>query len=94
MNLLHVVQLSKDCPENELTAGETGTLVQRLDSETWLVEFEDDNGVTRVLAALPERMLTLFRSLKDATGKFSRFGEDFMRAGRGSQEQNDRDDWL
>lgn len=50
-SLLDVVALLTDFPEQNLPRGQVGTVVERLDDETWLVEFSDDQG--RAYAALP-----------------------------------------
>jgi Domain of unknown function (DUF4926) len=42
--VLDVVALLADFPEQRLTRGNVGTIVDELDDETVLVEFSDDDG--------------------------------------------------
>ena len=43
-SLLDVVALLKDLPAYRLVRGQVGTVVERLDDETLMVEFSDDQG--------------------------------------------------
>ena len=50
-SLLDVVALLTDLPEQRLARGQVGTIVERLDDKTLLVEFSDDQG--RAYAVVP-----------------------------------------
>ena len=50
---LEVVALLTDLPEHGLARGQVGTVVERLDGKTLLVEFSDDQG--RAYAVAPCR---------------------------------------
>ena len=50
-SLLDVVALLKDLPSHRLPRGQVGTIVERIDDETLLVEFSDDQG--RAYAVAP-----------------------------------------
>jgi hypothetical protein len=52
-SLLNVVALLTDLPAQRLARGQVGTIVERLDVETLLVEFSDDQG--RAYAVAPCR---------------------------------------
>jgi len=51
INLLDVVALSENLSERGLSRGQVGTVVEKLDEDTFLVEFSDDDG--RTYAMLP-----------------------------------------
>jgi Domain of unknown function (DUF4926) len=51
IKLLDVVALSENLPERGLSRGQVGTVVEKLDEDTFLVEFSDDDG--RTYAMLP-----------------------------------------
>jgi hypothetical protein len=63
--LLSVVALLADVPEQGLTRGQIGTVVELLrrgDEEALLVEFSDDNGQTYAPAILkPEQLMPIHR---------------------------------
>lgn len=65
--LLATVALTVDLPENGLTRGQIGTVVELLGAENdpaLLVEFSDDQGQTLALAALkPDQLLALHRQV-------------------------------
>lgn len=48
---LDVVALLRDHPEKGLVAGQVGTVVEKLDSEVFEVEFNDDEGRTYAIGA-------------------------------------------
>jgi hypothetical protein len=50
-SLLDVVALLKDNPVQRLARGQVGSIVERLDDETFLVEFSDEQG--RAYAVIP-----------------------------------------
>jgi hypothetical protein len=51
LNVLNVVALLADRPQEGLARGQVGTIVESLDAETVLVEFSDDQG--RAYAVVP-----------------------------------------
>lgn len=51
IKLLDVVALSENLPERGLSRGQVGTIVEKLDEDTFLVEFSNDDG--RTYAMLP-----------------------------------------
>lgn len=53
VELLDVVALIEDLPENNLSRGQVGTVVEVLASGVFLVEFSDNKG--RTYAMLPVR---------------------------------------
>ena len=63
--LLSVVALVADVPSHQLTRGQIGTVVERLESEgeqALLVEFSDEEGEAYAMAELvPEQLLVLHR---------------------------------
>lgn len=52
IELLDVVALLADQPEQELKRGQVGTVVELLDDGIYEVEFSDDDGQTYAMAAL------------------------------------------
>jgi hypothetical protein len=44
IQLLDVVALLQDLPDNNLRRGEVGTIVEHLAPGVWLVEFSDNDG--------------------------------------------------
>lgn len=52
VNLLDVVALVEDLPESGLPRGQVGTVVEALASDTFLVEFSDDQGRTYAMVPL------------------------------------------
>ena len=57
--LLDVVALLRDLPEEGLVRGQVGTVVEQLDG-AYEVEFSDDHGKTyAMLAVKPEHLLVL-----------------------------------
>lgn len=65
--LLATVALTRDLPENGLTRGQIGTVVELLgagDDRALLVEFSDDHGRTLALVDLkPDQLLALHRQI-------------------------------
>jgi hypothetical protein len=60
MELLSVVAILKDVPEEGIVRGQVGTLVESLAPAVWLVEFSDTTGRTRALIEVrEEEMVTL-----------------------------------
>jgi hypothetical protein len=59
-SLLDVVALLTDVPEQRLARGQVGTIVEQLDNQTLLVEFNDDEGRAYALVPCqPEDLLVL-----------------------------------
>ena len=52
ISLLDVVALTEPLPQNDLDAGQVGTIVEMLGRDTYEVEFSDDNGKTYAQLAL------------------------------------------
>ena len=61
MELLAVVALLEDAPENGLRCGQVGTIVEKLDESVYEVEFSDDQGQAYASAALRENQLIRLR---------------------------------
>jgi len=59
IKLLDVVALTRDVPERAIRRGQVGTVVEELESDTFEVEFSDDDGRTYATAALPASQLLL-----------------------------------
>lgn len=55
--LLSMVALMEDVPEKGLVRGQVGTIVKRLESGVYEIDFSDDNGQTYASAALPADLL-------------------------------------
>ena len=51
--LLDVVALLTDCPDEGLTRGQVGTVVETLSNKAVLVEFSDDDGRPYAVTACP-----------------------------------------
>ncbi len=58
---LDVVALLGDLPDHGLVRGQVGTIVERLDDETFEIEFSDDDGRTCAMLALREEQLMVLR---------------------------------
>ena len=52
-SVLDVVALLTDLPAQQLARGQVGTIVERLDDKTLLVEFSDDQGRAYAIAPCP-----------------------------------------
>ena len=59
ISVLDVVALLEDVPAQGLVRGQVGTVVERLDDETFEVEFSDDEGRRYAEVALPAEALLL-----------------------------------
>ena len=57
LELLDVVALTEDMPEQQLAAGCVGTVVELLDADTVLVEFADSSGASVAIAPVRTDML-------------------------------------
>jgi hypothetical protein len=57
IELLDVVALLVDLPEQNLVRGQVGTVVERLRDEHFEIEFSDDQGHTYATVALPHAHL-------------------------------------
>lgn len=56
-SVLDVVALLTDLPAERLERGQVGTVVERLDDKTLLVEFNDDQGRAYAVAPCPRSEL-------------------------------------
>jgi hypothetical protein len=61
--LLDVVALLEDLPEEGLYRGQVGTIVEPLENDIFEVEFNDDEGQTYAMLALPAYQLYVIRRL-------------------------------
>lgn len=60
LKLLDVVALLQDIPEEKLTRGQVGTIVEELDDHTFEVEFADKKGRTmNSLALIADELMPL-----------------------------------
>ena len=59
LTVLDVVALTEDLPEQVLSRGQVGTVVEALSADAYEVEFVDDDGQTYALLALPAEQLML-----------------------------------
>jgi Domain of unknown function (DUF4926) len=66
--LLDVVALLEDLPEEGLYRGQVGTIVEPLENDIFEVEFNDDEGQTYAMLALPAHQLMVlhYRLVKAA----------------------------
>lgn len=64
-SLLGVVALLANLPTQRLARGQVGTIVERLDDRTWLVEFSDDQGRAYALAPCPQETLLVLHYLPE-----------------------------
>lgn len=55
--LLDVVALLEDLPEEGLYRGQVGTIVEQFGNDIFEVEFSDDEGQTYAMLALPHHQL-------------------------------------
>ena len=65
-SLLDVVALLADRPEAGLARGQVGTIVERLDDMTLLVEFSDDQGRAYAVAPCPRDQLLVLHYVPEA----------------------------
>jgi hypothetical protein len=65
-SLLDVVALLTDLPVQPLVRGQVGTIVERLDDETLLVEFSDDQGRAYAVAPCPRADLLVLHYVPEA----------------------------
>jgi hypothetical protein len=63
---LNVVALLTDLPECRLARGQVGTIVERLDDETVLVEFSNDEGVAYAIAPCLQANLLVLHYVPEA----------------------------
>ena len=66
LDLFDVVALLADDPGQGLAAGQVGTVVEKLDQGTVLVEFADENGRAYALATCRRADLLVLRYAPDA----------------------------
>lgn len=65
-SLLDVVALLTDLPAQHLARGQVGTVVERLDRETLLVESSDDQGRAYAVAPCPRTELLVLHYVPEA----------------------------
>jgi hypothetical protein len=65
-SLLDVVALLADLPVQQLARGQVGTIVERLDDKTLLVEFSDDQGRAYAVAPCPQADLLVLHYVPEA----------------------------
>jgi len=65
-SLLDVVALLTDLPEHSLARGQVGTVVERLDDKTLLVEFSDNQGRAYAVAPFREADLLVLHYVPEA----------------------------
>ena len=65
-SVLDVVALLTDLPAQRLARGQVGTIVERLDDKTLLVEFSDDLGRAYALASCPREDLLVLHYVPEA----------------------------
>lgn len=65
-SLLDAVALLKDLPAEQLPRGLVGTIVERLDEATVLVEFSDDQGQAYAVTPCPESDLLILHYVREA----------------------------
>jgi hypothetical protein len=63
---LDTVTLLTDLPAQRLIRGQVGTVVERLDGRTWLIEFSDDQGRAYALAPCPQEDLLVLHYAPEA----------------------------
>jgi hypothetical protein len=65
-SVLDVVALLTDLPTQRLARGQVGTIVERLDDKTLLVEFSDDQGRAYAVAPCPRTDLLVLHYVSEA----------------------------
>ena len=65
-SLLDVVALLNDLPAQRLARGQVGTIVERLDDKTLLVEFSDDQGSAYAVVPCPREDLLVLHYVPEA----------------------------
>ena len=61
--LFDLVELLVNLPENELKAGERGTIVERYGNDAYEVEFSDSDGETLALCTIsPEQFIIVWQA--------------------------------
>lgn len=61
VNILDVVALLEDVPSKGLVRGQVGTVVEKLASNVFEIEFSDNNGRTYATPAAPADKLLVLR---------------------------------
>jgi hypothetical protein len=64
--ILDIVALLADLPDQNLTRGQVGTVVETLDDDAVLVEFSDDRGVAYAVTPCPRAELLVLRYVPQA----------------------------
>ena len=65
-SVLDVVALLTDLPAQRLARGQVGTVVEKLDDKTLLVEFSDDQGSAYAIAPCPRADLLILHYVPEA----------------------------
>ena len=65
-SILDVVALLNDLPAQRLARGQVGTVVERLDDTTLLIEFSDDRGDAYAVAPCPSENLLVLHYVPEA----------------------------
>jgi len=65
-SFLDVVALLVDVPAQRLARGQVGTVVEKLDDKTLLVEFSDDHGRTYAVTSCPRENLLVLHYVPEA----------------------------
>jgi hypothetical protein len=64
--LLDVVALLVEIPDQQLTRGQVGTVVELLDDVTVLIDFSDDHGQTYAIAPCSVQDLLVLHYIREA----------------------------
>lgn len=70
MKLLDVVATKRAFPQEHVAEGQVGTIVEELDDDTVLVEFDDLNGVAYAIAPIPVVALLELKHAPAVTADF------------------------
>ena len=65
-SILDVVALLNDLPAQRLARGQVGTVVERLDDTTLLIEFSDDRGDAYAVEPCPSENLLVLHYVPEA----------------------------
>lgn len=65
-SVLDVVALLTNISNQPLARGQVGTIVEKLDSKTWLVEFSDDEGRAYAIAPCQTADLLVLHYIPEA----------------------------
>lgn len=88
LQLLDVVALTEDLPDNHLLAGQVGTIVEFLAPEVYEVEFSDDEGQT--YAMLPLHSSQLLQLKYNPTPETTQMSNNIYQYGQGDNVAGDK----